>query len=143
MLYAYIKSMEELAPHISFEKTFVFRDNIDEDIKKCTDTDVLLCSCYVWNWKITTHLAREVKKLNPNCLIIFGGPQVPEDTRGFFNEFPFVDILVHGEGEYIIENIFKVFLEDKDWSKVKGISTKLGTGEFITFSLTLHAFDFF
>ena len=125
MLYAYIKSKEELTPYFSFEKTFVFRDSIDEDIKKCADTDILLCSCYVWNWKITTYLAKEVKKLNPNCLIIFGGPQVPEDTRGFFNEFPFVDILVHGEGEYIIENIFKVFLEDKDWSKVKGISTKL------------------
>ena len=124
MLYTYVKSKKELSPHFSFEKTFVFRDNVEEDIKKCKNVDVLLCSCYVWNWKITVHLASEVKKQNPNCLIIFGGPQVPEDTRGFFDRYPFVDILVHGEGEYITENIFKVLLEDKDWSKVNGISTK-------------------
>ena len=124
MLYTYVKSKKELSSHFSFEKTFVFRDNVEEDIKKCKNVDVLLCSCYVWNWKITLHLASEVKKQNPNCFIIFGGPQVPEDTRGFFDRYPFVDILVHGEGEYIIKNIFKVLLEDKDWSKVNGISTK-------------------
>ena len=43
MLYAYIKSKEELAPRFSFKKTFVFRDNIDEDVKKCAGTDILLC----------------------------------------------------------------------------------------------------
>jgi radical SAM superfamily enzyme YgiQ (UPF0313 family) len=123
MLYSYIKSKKELSSNFLFEKTFVFRDGVETDIEKCKNCDILLCSCYVWNWKITKHLAKEVKKINPNCLIIFGGPQVPDDTRGFFEKFPFVDILVHGEGEYIIENIFKTFLDDKDWSKVKGIST--------------------
>ena len=53
MLYSYIKSKNELAPQFSFEKTFVFRDNLENDIIKCKDTDILLCSCYIWNWKIT------------------------------------------------------------------------------------------
>ena len=30
----------------------------------CVDSDVLLCSCYVWNWEITTKFAMEVKKKN-------------------------------------------------------------------------------
>ena len=124
MLYSYIKSKPELASNFEFEKTFVFRDGIDDDITKSKNLDILLCSCYVWNWKITTHLAKEIKKINPNCLVIFGGPQVPDDTRCFFENYPFVDIIVHGEGEYIIENLFKTFLDDKDWSKVKGISTR-------------------
>ena len=69
-------------------------------------------------------MAREVKKRNPNCLIVFGGPQVPDFTDGFFEKYPFVDILVHGEGEIILKNLLSTYLDDKDWSKVKGISTK-------------------
>ena len=124
MLIAYIKSKENLNHHFKFEKTFVFRDKVEDYIKQCKNTDILLCSCYVWNWEITTYLAKEVKKLNPNCLIIFGGPQVPEDTTGFFDKYAFVDILVHAEGEHILENIFNAYLKDKNYSNVKGITTK-------------------
>ena len=121
---AYIKSKEDLNNHFKFEKTLVFRKKVEDYIKQCKNTDILLCSCYVWNWEITTYLAKEVKKLNPECLILFGGPQVPEDSTGFFEKHPYVDILVHGEGEYILKNIFNAYLNGKDYSNVKGISTK-------------------
>jgi len=124
MLYTYVKSQKDLGDKFHFEKTCVFRDKVNEDIEECSDSDILLCSCYVWNWEITTHLAREVKKRNPNCLIVFGGPQVPDFTDGFFEKYPFVDILVHGEGEIILKNLLSTYVDDKDWSKVKGISTK-------------------
>jgi len=124
MLFSYIKSKEKLQENFKFEKTFVFRDKITDDIKQCKNADILLCSCYVWNWEITLHLAKEVKKTNPSCLIIFGGPQVPEDTTGFFDKYPFVDILVHAEGEYILENIFNAYLKDKNYFDIKGITTK-------------------
>ena len=125
LLVAYLKSQKNINQSCKFHKTFVFRDKVDDYIKQCKNTDVLLCSCYVWNWEITTHLAKEVKKLNPNCTIIFGGPQVPRQSEGFFEKYPFVDIIVHGEGEYIIKNIFNAYLKDKDYSNVKGIETKL------------------
>ncbi len=123
-LVSYIKSKEQLASDFKFEKTFVFRNNVDDYIKQCKDTDILLCSCYVWNWEITTHLASEVKKINPNCLIIFGGPQIPEFSQGFFTIYPFVDILVHGEGEHVLENILTTYLKDKDYSNINGLETK-------------------
>ena len=124
MLETFLQSNDHINQNFKFEKTFVFREHVEEDINKCKNSDILLCSCYVWNWEITIHLAKQVKKINPNCLIIFGGPQVPEDTTGFFEKHPFVDILVHGEGEKIIENIFNTYLGDKDFSDVKGITTK-------------------
>ena len=124
MLETFLQSNDHINQNFKFGKTFVFREHVEEDINKCKNSDILLCSCYVWNWEITIHLAKQVKKINPNCLIIFGGPQVPEDTTGFFEKHPFVDILVHGEGEKIIENIFNTYLGDKDFSNVKGITTK-------------------
>jgi len=123
-LITYLKSNSELSKNFHFEKTFVFREKVNEYIQKCHDSDILLCSCYVWNWEITNHLAQEVKKLNPKCMIIFGGPQVPDFSQNFFTEHPYVDMIVHGEGEYIIENIFNQYLSDKNYLHVKGIQTK-------------------
>ena len=124
LLVGYIKSQKNLSKHFRFEKTFVFRDNLDNNVEECKDTDILLCSCYVWNWQITTLFAKQVKKINPKCTIIFGGPQVPNNLGDFFKKYPFVDIVVHGEGEVIISNIFESYIKDKDYSKVNGISTK-------------------
>ena len=126
LLVSYVKTKENLASQFKFEKTFVFRDEnrLDEYVEQCRDSEILLCSCYVWNWEITTHLAKKVKEINPQCLVIFGGPQVPHLLEGFFKKYPFVDILVHGEGELILENLLTEYLEMKDFSKIKGISTK-------------------
>jgi len=126
LLVSYIKTKEELSSKFKFEKTFVFRDEkkLDAYIEECRDSDILLCSCYVWNWEITTHLAKKVKEINPECLIIFGGPQAPQILENFFEKYPFVDIIVHGEGELILENLLAEYLNKKDYTKVKGISTK-------------------
>lgn len=124
MIVGYIKTKEDLKNEFNFQKTFVFREKVDEYIKQCTDSDLLLCSCYVWNWEITNYLAKKVKEINPKCLIIFGGPHVPEDTTGFFDEHPYVNILAHGEGEYILENLLRTYITDKNYLNVKGITTK-------------------
>ena len=123
-LVAYIKSRENLGNNFKFEKAFVLRENVDEYIKECVDTDILLCSCYVWNWEITNFLAKEVKKLNPNCLIIFGGAQVPDFSKDFFKQHPYADIIVHVEGEIVLEELLTEFLNNKDYSKIKGLETK-------------------
>jgi len=126
VLAAYIKDDPELTKKFHFEKSFIFREGIEIDISKSTDADILLCSCYSWNWEITLHLAKNVKKLNPDCLIIFGGPQVPNITKDFFVKYPFVDILIHGEGELVLKNIFNEYIGDKNFNSVKGLETKDG-----------------
>jgi len=123
-LVSYIKSKENLAPSFKFEKTFVFRDKVDEYIQQCKDTDILLCSCYVWNWELTTYFASQVKKLNPKCTIIFGGPQIPDLPQDFFTRYPFVDIIVHGEGEHVLEHTLEAYLSDKNYTNIKGLETK-------------------
>ena len=121
---AYVRTNGSIKNNFKFEKSFVFRTEVEEYIKECHDTDILLCSCYVWNWEITKYLASEVKKINPNCTIIFGGAQIPDLAQDFFKQHPYVDIIAHGEGEYILENILTAYLKDKDYSQVKGIETK-------------------
>lgn len=121
---AYVKTDENIKSNFKFEKCFVFRTKVEEYIEQCKDADILLCSCYVWNWEITNYLASEVKKINPNCTIIFGGAHIPDLSPGFFEKYPYVDIIAHGEGEYILKNTLNAYLKDKDFSNVNGIETK-------------------
>mgnify|MGYP003642963816 CR=1 FL=1 len=128
-LVAWIKSIPDLANRFEFEKSFVFRNKLKEYASLCYDSDILLCSCYTWNWEVTKKLAENVKKNNPNCLIIFGGPQVPKwygeyNDKSFFDEYNYVDIIVHGEGEQVIENIFRAFINGGSFKGIAGIETR-------------------
>ena len=123
-LIAYVKTNKNINPQFTFDRTFIFRDQLNNYVEQSYDSDILLCSCYVWNWEVTKQLAKKVKATNPNCLIIFGGPQVPNRTENFFEENPFVDIIVHGEGEIVLENILTAYIKDKDFSKINGIEMK-------------------
>ena len=123
-LVTYVKTNKNINSQFKFDRTFIFRDQLNNYVEQSYDSDILLCSCYVWNWEVTKQLAKKVKATNPNCLIIFGGPQVPNRTENFFEENPFVDIIVHGEGEIVLENILTAYIKDKDFSKINGIEMK-------------------
>ena len=135
-LFAYIKSFPELDKQLQFEKTFIFRNKLDEYVDRIKDPDILLCSCYVWNWEITNMLAKRVKEKYPDCKVIYGGPQVPlkyegnvptgwveNSTGNFFKDYPHVDVLVHQEGEYTIKNLFEKIVNNELITDVGGIET--------------------
>ena len=70
-LVSYIQSKPDLTKNFKFEKSFVFRDKIDDYIKQCKDSDIFLGSCYAWNWEFTKLLVKEIKKINPESKINF------------------------------------------------------------------------
>jgi len=78
--------------------------------------DVLALSTYIWNWNFNYNLAKLVKEVNPNCLIIAGGPQVEWQKETYFNDYPFIDIVVKGDGETPFRKILeKVVVGETDF----------------------------
>lgn len=124
ILVSYLKSKKEFNSKIWFQKTFVVRKDLQKHVDSIVSPDILLCSCYVWNWEITNKLAKSVKEKYPHCLIIYGGPQVPDRDYGFFNQYPWVDLLVHNEGEIVLSNVFREFIEEKKYESIKGVTTR-------------------
>ena len=109
ILQSYAMADKEVCDNFSFNEFIFVREKMSQLIKKIDTIDVLAVSCYVWNWAMSLKLAEEVRKRNPNCLIIFGGPQVPNDISGFFEKYSFIDIAVHGEGEITFQEILKTY----------------------------------
>jgi radical SAM superfamily enzyme YgiQ (UPF0313 family) len=61
--------------------------------------DVVGFSAYVWNVRLSLEIARRLKAERPEVRIVFGGPQVPDDSEAFLRANRFVDFACHGEGE--------------------------------------------
>jgi radical SAM superfamily enzyme YgiQ (UPF0313 family) len=85
------------------------------------EADLVGFSTYMWNFKRTLALAQAVKEANPQVLIVFGGPQVPDRAEEFLRSHPFIDLCVHGEGEATFLKILEQ-IETRDWQAIPGIS---------------------
>ena len=119
-LISYVKTIPVIRDRCNFQPVFLTRDDVERDACQSFDSDILLCSCYSWNWEITTILARRTKELNPGCVVIFGGPEVPDNAKGFFGQHPYVDIIVHGEGELTLAELLGRIVERKPFDDVAG-----------------------
>ena len=87
------------------------------------DPDLLCLSCYVWNHNQQMAIAQRVKARYPHCLVVCGGPHVPDRVEDFFTRHPQADVLVHGEGEVPFAQLLKALLAERpDLGQVAGIS---------------------
>lgn len=87
--------------------------------------DVVLFSCYIWNVEMLRQLCPILKKIMPDCVIGFGGPEVSYESETFLGENPAVDFVMRGEGELV----FTKYLEHLD----AGNPATLGEIESLTY----------
>jgi radical SAM superfamily enzyme YgiQ (UPF0313 family) len=103
---------------------------VSEIVERLTAADIVGFSSYVWNARISLEAARRLKRLDPDKLIIFGGPQVPDHAEAFLRANPFIDVVVHNEGERTFVDLLNRF-PARDWSDMRGISYLAADGQFV------------
>ena len=108
---------------------FLSRPNDNRQPDKLGDVDIVAFSAYVWNIEASLDLARELKRRNPLCVVVFGGPQVPDNAEVFLRENPCVDLATRGEGEITFTEILDR-IDSKTWLDVSGVSWLSPTGDF-------------
>ncbi|MBR2062791.1 MAG: cobalamin-dependent protein, partial [Anaerotignum sp.] len=69
--------------------------------------DVILFSAYIWNVETLRQLCPLLKKVMPNCMIGFGGPEVSYESENFLQENPAVDLVMRGEGELVFTKLLE------------------------------------
>ncbi len=109
LLQAFILHNSKDSSRFNFQTTIYKRWLLSDCVEKLKKQDVILFSVYVWNLQISLKIAEELKKINKNCFIVFGGPSVPDNAKEFLSKYKFIDITVHQEGERSLLQILDNF----------------------------------
>lgn len=122
LLCAYAKTSDQITSHYEFAPFLFYRDTPERILKKYDNPSVAAFSTCMWNEQLNLHVAKELKKRYPECLVVFGGPQVPFDPTHYFKRYPFIDISVRGEGEEAFLEILRRAIDSRDFSGIPGVS---------------------
>lgn len=101
-------------------KRFTMKQTLDW-VKK-ENPDILGFSILNSSFGEATKLTRHVKEENPNITTVFGNYHATFNAERILNKYPFVDIIVRGEGEYTCLELAKCLEKGGDLRKVKGIT---------------------
>ena len=121
--------------HFEFAPFLFHNDQLDRLVDSYRDPAVAAFSSLMWNAQLCLRVAERVKQRYPDCLIVFGGANVPHHPEQFFAEHPFIDVTVRGEGEtpftLILERLAQANgASDIDLDGLASISWRTGAGEF-------------
>jgi putative methyltransferase len=123
LLRVYAEQDPDICAAYKFQEPFFLMQSPGEIAARIESPAVLGLSCYVWNFHKQMKIARICKEQNPDTLVVAGGPHIPEQLGNFFTKYPYVDLLVHNEGEIAFQRILKEAISSiPDWSKIPGIS---------------------
>ncbi len=111
-------------------KEFIFlREDIRDVAARMESPALVTFSNYCWNTEYNKLLAKEVKKQHPDCLTVFGGHNIP-DNFDFLEQYSYIDILCHGEGENPLRLLMEAIALGTPLADVPNISYRLPDGAF-------------
>jgi radical SAM superfamily enzyme YgiQ (UPF0313 family) len=130
LLQAYAQKYAPVENTFSFLRPLHERMPVARAVTHLQDADVVGFSLYVWNERLSLQIAERLKETSPTTLIVFGGPQVPNDSEQFLRANPWIDIVCHGEGERTFLEIL-LHRQDRHWDAIASVSFLSSSGRFI------------
>jgi len=128
LLWAYAKTSPTVARAYTLREIIFLREPVEDAAARMEAPFLAAFSCYAWNTEYNKALARLVKQAHPGCVVLFGGHSVPPGGA-MLGELPYVDYLIHGEGEIGFRALLEALLEDTpDVTAVPGLSYRTGHG---------------
>ena len=104
---------------------FKYIDELDRSIRD-SPPDILGMSNYIWNYNLALEFFRMMKEINPQTLLVWGGPNFPLDfpsQKKFMDDHPEFDVYVPIRGEIGFVNIIQKMLDTKEsFNKEKFLS---------------------
>ena len=101
-------------------------------LNKAREMDVVLISgSFTADIYNTARVAQIIKEKNKSCITVVGGTHVSALPRQTLEEFPDIDIVVMGEGEYVATELVKAISAGRPYRGIKGIAYRNEEGGII------------
>jgi putative methyltransferase len=121
VLWSYVQQFDEIKSYYELDKLLWRRTNIKETANSISDNHIIAFSTYVWNKNYNYAVAQEIKRLNPNAILMFGGPEIPITKKDIFERYPFMDIVIKSEGEITFKNVLLALKNSLDLRQIPGL----------------------
>ncbi len=126
-LVAYAMQDKDIKESFTLEDIFFLRDAPEKIMNKIDSPAVVAFSTYLWNCNFNKAMAEMIKKKYPSCVIVFGGHHVAPGGK-MLEECPYIDYLLHGEGEIIFRRLLRAVLGLEEFTDIPGISMRTDGG---------------
>ena len=126
-LAAYAFADEDVKENFCLERIFFLREKTEDVMAKIKAPSVVAFSTYIWNCNYNKTLAKLIKEKYPDCIIIFGGHHV-SPGGGMLEECPYIDYLLHGEGEIIFRKLMRGIIGLENIREIPGVSVRTEDG---------------
>lgn len=124
---AYAFQDATIKANYTLKKIQFLREDPDVCVREAQAPFLVGLSNYVWNFEYNKVLAQKFKQAYPDCFILFGGHHVTPGGA-LLEEYPFIDILIHGEGEEPFRQILLSFIASTSLADVPNISFRQDDG---------------
>jgi hypothetical protein len=131
VLAAFAWDNEVVAQNYTLKGIVYLRENIEKTANALDSPYLAAFSNYIWNFEYNKALAKQIKSIYPECIVVFGGHNVPPGTA-LLDEYAAIDILVHGEGEEAFRDILLALHNGDPLSGISNISYRDSHGESVT-----------
>lgn len=98
------------------------KDSAEVCSEKISEPFLIAFSCYIWNFEHNKLLAEHLRKCFPDAYILFGGHSVSNTSSDLLTECPYIDFLIHEEGEIPFAELLLALVGKKDLSEVPNLS---------------------
>lgn len=126
-LAAYAFNDKDIAESYSLEKIFFLREPPEKVMSEIKEPFMVAFSTYIWNCNYNKELAKLIKLKYPKCIVVFGGHHI-YPGGAMLDECPYIDYLLHGEGEIIFRRLMRAAIGLENPEEIPGISMRSKRG---------------
>ena len=113
-----VRIVDSLAEDYTYGDVKRIIKKYDPDVVGITSTTSMMPDAYI--------VAKMTKRYNKNVKIVMGGPHVTFVPEKTFQECPYIDFIVRGEGEITFKELIDALEKNKDPSNILGLSINMG-----------------
>lgn len=95
VIWSYAAQFQDITENFELKELIYKREELTQLLSRLDSPAVCGFSCYVWNKQYCLAAAEKIKQQWPDCVIVFGGPEV----SSAMTKHTFIDCILLGEGE--------------------------------------------